>query len=291
MIEYVDFSTYLYEQCPTIARIDDQYNNFTLKRYLGVLGEFGIQKLFNEIMKLYDIWDLDKCPAELLPDLAGTLGFKFLDEIPSSIQRRILSNLIELYKRKGTYSCLNYIAREIMQVDTHILEMQYRIFRTWSSSTEHAPITETTKPKTMSMEGLTEDTYCLFSSLGKYNKDSISVIVNSTDMSMLKALSILLKEFTPIFINIFIQVKEFSEYSEYVESINISTSSDANNFNDSEKINLVTEETDNTSMDIYTSEKAIIDSTPKFTSTVNGEEDLVINSIVADDTDSEDVIQ
>ena len=153
----IDFGDFLYRKLPKIYRIEDSKPeiNLTLKRYLQSLDKGGIQTLFSEMLALYDLFDVNKCPKEVLPILGKLFGYNYIDEVDEKTQRKIISNIAELYKRKGTKSVVKFISREFTMGDTRMVELQHRIFRTYSrysdlptSEKELGNIPKTYNPKT-----------------------------------------------------------------------------------------------------------------------------------------------
>lgn len=203
----VKFGDLMYSRLPDIYKVLDCDNEYTLKRYLSALGDDGLSRLYENIVSLYSYWDIDTCPKEWLPSIAKMLGYIYIDEVEEKIQRKIIKNLVELYKRKGTSSALTYITREFFNSNTKLIELQYRIFRTWSKTSVHAPSTEP-KPKTMKMTGKDDDTFFLFSAEGKYNYDGIEIIIDKGDSSKIRLLRRLLDFFTPVFCKLYIKITD-----------------------------------------------------------------------------------
>ena len=176
----INFADYMYSKLPEIHRILDNtpIAKKVLYRYLSALDEGALRRVFNSILILYDITNEDKCPKEVLPLLAKMLGYNYIDEVEERVQRKIIANLIELYKRKGTKSVINFIAREFTKGDVEVIEMEHRIFRTWSPTSNEIPSSQYVISKTLE-DRVTKDTCCLFGEEGKYNNKSIQVIVNS----------------------------------------------------------------------------------------------------------------
>lgn len=105
----------LYEMLPNTYKINDYKD--TLKRFLSVFEEeLGIQ--LKDTQDLANLIDVDKCPIKYLPLLCETFGIGYDPDIPERFQRRFLKNIVSLYKKKGTASCLTYLARELSGFST-----------------------------------------------------------------------------------------------------------------------------------------------------------------------------
>lgn len=220
----INFAEHLYERLPEIYRREDARKdvNFTLRRYLEALDEGGIQLVFSELLALYDILDVDKCPSEVLPLLGRMLGYNYIEEVDAETQRKIIANLTELYKRKGTKSVINFITREFTQFETQVIELQYRIFKTWSPNPKGIPKSSYVEPRTLGNK-VTYDTCKLYSREGMYNHQGIIVICDAK-ASQVELLNRLLKEFLPVYCNLYLKIQ--TEIERYVESCTI-TGSDA----------------------------------------------------------------
>ena len=160
----ISFADYLYyKRLPEIYRREDAKVgiDYTLKRYLEALDEGGVQQVFGELLSLYDILDVENCPPEVLPLLSRMLGYNYIEEVDIETERKIIANLIELYKRKGTASVISFITREFTKFDTQIVELQYRIFKTWSPNPEGIPTENYVEPRTMGNK-FNYNTCCLY---------------------------------------------------------------------------------------------------------------------------------
>lgn len=213
----ISFADYLYyKRLPEIYRREDAKVgiDYTLKRYLEALDEGGVQQVFGELLSLYDILDVENCPPEVLPLLSRMLGYNYIEEVDIETQRKIIANLIELYKRKGTASVISFITREFTKFDTQIVELQYRIFKTWSPNPKGIPTENYVEPRTMG-NNFNYDTCCLYSDEGMYNYRGV-VVVCDTDASQVELLNRLLREFLPVYCNVYLKIND--EIQQYIES-------------------------------------------------------------------------
>lgn len=215
----INFADHLYERLPEVYRREDAKKgiDFTLKRYLEALDEGGVQLVFSELLSLYDILEVDKCPPEVLPLLSKMLGYNYIEEVDVETQRKIIVNLIELYKRKGTKSVINFITREFTQFDTQVIELQYRIFKTWSPNPKGVPKSEYVEPRTLGNK-VTYDTCRLFSQEGMYNYTGI-VVVCDAQATQVELLNRLLREFLPVYCNLYLKIN--GEIESYLDSCTV----------------------------------------------------------------------
>lgn len=215
----MNFADHLYERLPEVYRREDARKdiNFTLKRYLEALDEGGVQLVFSELLSLYDILEVDKCPPEVLPLLSKMLGYNYIEEVDVETQRKIIANLIELYKRKGTKSVINFITREFTQFDTKVIELQYRIFKTWSPNPKGVPKADYVEPRTLGNK-MTYDTCHLYSQKGMYNYKGV-VVVCDAQASQVELLNRLLREFLPVYCNLYLKIND--EVQQYLDSCTV----------------------------------------------------------------------
>lgn len=215
----IDFGNYLYNRLPELYRREDAKDgiDFALKRYLDVLDKGGLQLLFGELLTLYDLFDVDTCPKEVLPLISRLLGYNFIDEVDEFMQRKIVSNLVEIYKRKGTKSVIDFITREFTHFDTKVVETQFRIFKTWSPKPKGIPSSVYVEPRTLGRHSPDLDTCFLFSEEGIYNYHGI-IISCDAKASQVELLNRLLREFLPVYCNLYIQLrKEVETYSDTLQ--------------------------------------------------------------------------
>lgn len=111
---------YLYGKLPEIYRKYD--DSQTLKKFLNVLEEEGLNYLYDEVKGLITLVDADKCPSKYLPFLFETYGMPYDYNIPEVFQRKFLKNISYLYSRKGTKSVLRYLGRELSGYNVDIID-------------------------------------------------------------------------------------------------------------------------------------------------------------------------
>lgn len=224
MLNDRDFGQYLYDRLPELyhRRDSEEGVNFALLRFLQTLNEGGITTLFNEMLELYDILQVDKMPSDIVPLMGQLLGYEYQEGLEEDIQRKIIQNLIELYKRKGTKSVLNFITREFTKFDSKVTETEYRIFKTWSPEPKGVPIVEYVEPRTLGRNAPDEDTCHLVSVNGKYDGHSVIITFESSE-ERITLLNTLLADFMPVYCKLFLQVRGSASRTSYEESVHITS--------------------------------------------------------------------
>lgn len=113
----LNLSNNLYYQLPELYRKEDSRLGLPLQRYLSILGS-GMDYAGDKIWLYTNVFDLDKCPVELLPLFAEMMGLPFPYSMPEHAQRRFLKALPFIYRMKGTEQTFKYLAREIFGAET-----------------------------------------------------------------------------------------------------------------------------------------------------------------------------
>ena len=96
------FGEYLYSRLPKV------YRDYDVKIALG-----GFQPLLEDLEAIINLVDPLKCPAQFLPYLLRHFGLDYIDDIPEKFQRRLVQNVVTLYKKKGTIPAVAFLAREL----------------------------------------------------------------------------------------------------------------------------------------------------------------------------------
>lgn len=204
----------LYNQLPEIYRkADFSEGELTLLRYLSALDIGGIEHLKNELINMYDIMSVENAPVDFIPLIGRMLGFDYIEDLDERTQRKIVENISELYKRKGTKSVINFIAREFTEGHVKIVEVENRVFRTWSPKSQLVPPSERhILSRTYDGGKVGENTFYLISGEGKYSMSSVIVLIESlVDLPLLHRL---LMEFLPVTCKIYMQLMGVEHFEE-----------------------------------------------------------------------------
>lgn len=109
------FNNLYYRSLPQVYRDEDK--DLVLKRYLESLNEGGFKDVLYGENSIVNIVNPLKCPDSVLPVLSACYGLEYYPTIPAKYYRKMLSNIIELNRRRGTYSCLKYLCRVLTGMD------------------------------------------------------------------------------------------------------------------------------------------------------------------------------
>lgn len=112
-----------YNKLPQVYRdMDSSLITKPLYRYLKALSDGGFLEALQGINGLLDLVDPEKCPEEFLAYLCESFGLEYFEDISPVYQRRFLLNVGEIIRRRGTYSCVKFMARVLTNMD---VELQY----------------------------------------------------------------------------------------------------------------------------------------------------------------------
>lgn len=112
---------FLYTQkLPQVYRdMDSSLLTLPLKRYLSALIEGGFEDAIKDTDNLLSLLDPETCPDEFVPYLCQSFGLDYSEDIDVVYQRRLLLNIGEIVRRRGTYSCVRFLSRALtgLEVD------------------------------------------------------------------------------------------------------------------------------------------------------------------------------
>lgn len=145
---------FMYNSLPEVYRILDVNQKLILKRFLSVIQEGGFEPVLDYIVQFADSNNVDDLDEDGLRLLGRTFGYEYNYILPIENQRKLIKNIVEIYRRKGTTSSVIYAAKEITGFDTQITHLHSKMFRTWSSD-KHYEIPGYEQPKTYSGIGNT----------------------------------------------------------------------------------------------------------------------------------------
>lgn len=127
-----------YQKMPEVYRTFDTPLGKPLYRYLQALIEGGYAELIYNSTKgnrgidnLLELIDPQTCPEEFLPIYCKSLGIEWFQDLIVEREgidsyyfiRTFLSNVGEIYKRRGTESVIKYIAKTLTSMD---VKLSYR---------------------------------------------------------------------------------------------------------------------------------------------------------------------
>ena len=128
------FGEYLYQRLPKVYRdydveierqVDGKKKVFkTLQEYLYCFAEGGFKPLLEDLEAIISLLDPMKCPEQFLPVMLQHFGLDFIEDIPVKFQRRLVQNIITLYRKKGTIPAVAFLARELSGFDVTITETE-----------------------------------------------------------------------------------------------------------------------------------------------------------------------
>lgn len=119
-MKVTDFSDFLYNKLPKVYRDEDQKIGYPLKRYLEALVEGGFAHIIEGVNEFITLIDPDKIPEEFLPHLCNSFGLTYFPDLDSTYQRKFLSNVGEIMKRRGTYAGIHYLAKSLTGLDSEL---------------------------------------------------------------------------------------------------------------------------------------------------------------------------
>lgn len=109
-----------FKKLPQVYRDEDSKIKYPLKRYLESLAEGGFSSAIKDIEGTSILSDPKNIPEELFPYLCGSFGLEYFPDIEVIYQRRFLSNLGELVKRRGTYSSIHFLIRALTGLECEL---------------------------------------------------------------------------------------------------------------------------------------------------------------------------
>ena len=108
------------KKLPQIYRNEDGSIGFPLKRYLESLIDGGYYVSITDIEGIETLVDPMTVPEEFFPYLCESFGFKYFPDIDIYYQRKFLSNIGELQRRRGTYSSVHYLTKALTGLDSEL---------------------------------------------------------------------------------------------------------------------------------------------------------------------------
>lgn len=133
------FGEYLYHRLPKVYRdydvaIDRRVKTedggsevkrfYTLQEYLYSFADGGFKPLLEDLEAIITLIDPMQCPEQFLPIMLQHFGLDFIEDIPVKFQRRLIQNIVTLYRKKGTIPAVAFLARELSGFDVTIEETE-----------------------------------------------------------------------------------------------------------------------------------------------------------------------
>lgn len=113
-----------YRNLPEVYRTED-LNQIPIEkplyRYLKAISDSGFKEVISSVTGILSLVDPKDCPEVFLPYLLRCFGFDYFEDIDPKYQRKLLSNIGELIKRRGTYSGVKYLARVLTGLDVRLI--------------------------------------------------------------------------------------------------------------------------------------------------------------------------
>lgn len=112
-----NFFDYLYYRC--LPKVYRDYDDGTLKLFIESLVFGGFKPVIEGEIAFTDLTNPNTCPPEIVPILAHAYGIDHYPSIPEKYYRKLLNNIIELNRRRGSYSSIRYLCRVLtgMEID------------------------------------------------------------------------------------------------------------------------------------------------------------------------------
>jgi len=108
------FVDYLYnKRLPKIYTSTDSEIGTPLYRFLYSLMYSGSETIVNDAKGLATFIDYKKCPDNVFPFVLESFGIKYDRNIPIEYQRRLLANVGEVVRQRGTYAGVKFLAKAL----------------------------------------------------------------------------------------------------------------------------------------------------------------------------------
>lgn len=121
-----------YNKLPNIYREKDSQIGFPFYRYLSAIFINGAGLALEDMERMINLIDPEHCPEEYLEFFFKSFGLPYYADIDVEYQRKFLANAGELIKRRGTYSCVRYLAKTLTGLDVDL-----RYLRGYNESGEY----------------------------------------------------------------------------------------------------------------------------------------------------------
>ena len=109
-----------YKKLPKIYQDADARVDYQLKRYLESLIDGGFCGSIEDIERVLLLVDPETIPEEFLPYLYASFGLEYFPDISATYQRKLLLNLGELMRRRGTFSCVRFLIKVLTGLESEL---------------------------------------------------------------------------------------------------------------------------------------------------------------------------
>lgn len=113
-----------YRLLPSVYREEDRKIGMHLYRYFDSLVTGGMSDILNSSEKLVGLIDPFKCPDSLFPEFYRSFGLGYYPDIEMTYQRKFLSNVGEIVRRRGTPSSVRYLVRVLTGLEVDLSYMR-----------------------------------------------------------------------------------------------------------------------------------------------------------------------
>lgn len=108
------------KKLPQIYRDEDKKIGYPLKRYLESLIDGGFCGSIEDIKGMMLLIDPETIPEKFFPYLYESFGLEYFPDIDVSYQRKILMNIGELVRRRGTYSSVQFLIKVLTGLEAEL---------------------------------------------------------------------------------------------------------------------------------------------------------------------------
>ena len=109
-----------HKRLPQVYRDEDARLGEPLKRYLLSLIEGGYCGTISDIENTLLLIDPNKIPDKFFPYFCESMGLVYFPDIDIYYQRKFLSNVGELIRRRGTFSCIHYLVKTLTGLECRL---------------------------------------------------------------------------------------------------------------------------------------------------------------------------
>lgn len=105
---------------PQVYRDEDKKIGYPLKRYLESLIDGGFCGSIEDIKGVMLLIDPENIPEKFFPYLYESFGLEYFPDIDTVYQRKFLMNIGELIRRRGTFSCVQFLIKVLTGLEAEL---------------------------------------------------------------------------------------------------------------------------------------------------------------------------